>query len=155
MSDKNLSSGLQTRLVLVSCVNINHKEFIVKITKIWWQWKLCGSTSKTNLTNTKGLCRYHLDYSLYKHLTLQHYWWSSWHWNQNIQVDDKLHGCLWSPKGHYTQSPTVHCSRPPDDQRCRQCWWIHFVPALVDQKSELCICECMCMYTCVYEHRSL
>ena len=103
-------------------------------------WKL-GLTAK-------GMCSSNLDYLLY-HLTLQHYWWSSWYWNLKIQVDDKLHECLWSPKGHYTQSPTVHCSRPPDDQRWRYHGWIHFAPALVDQKSELCICECMCVYVCI------
>ena len=53
------------------------------------------------------------------HLTLQHYWWSSWYWNLKTQVDDKPHECLWKTSSHHTQCPTVQGSRPPDDQRCR------------------------------------
>ena len=38
--------------------------------------------------------------------------------HENIPADDKLHQNLSNPKGHYTQSPTVHWGRSPDDQMC-------------------------------------
>ena len=57
------------------------------------------------------------------------YWWSNWCWKKKTQVDDKPHECLWKTRSHYTQCPTVHCSRPPDDHVCRRYWSIHSAQA--------------------------
>ena len=53
-------------------------------------------------------------------LTLHYCLCDSWLVGQqeDIQADDKLHQNLSNPKGHYTQSPTVHWGRSPDDQMC-------------------------------------
>ena len=75
-----------------------------------------------------------------KVLTLQHYWWSNWCWKKKTQVDDKPHECSWKTRSHYTQSPTVHCSRPPDDRVCRRDWSIHSAQASGHQNLDLLTC---------------
>ena len=58
--------------------------------------------------------------------------------NTNIAIqiltkDYLLHECLLKTRSHYTQSPTLHCSRSPDDHVCRNCWSYHSAPVSAHQ----------------------